>query len=34
MSNQTHDELNEINGVKPKKLLADGEEMEAKSQTR
>jgi DNA ligase-1 len=28
------DELAEINGVKPKVLLADGEEMEAKSMTR
>lgn len=29
-----NDELADINGVKPKKYLADGEECEAKSQTR
>ena len=28
------DELAEIDGIKPKKYLADGEECEAKSQTR
>jgi len=28
------DELAEINGVKPKKYLADGDEIEAKSMTR
>ncbi|KLO11458.1 DNA ligase/mRNA capping enzyme [Schizopora paradoxa] len=33
MSDPSQVNLDEINGVKPKKLLADGEEVEAKSQT-
>jgi DNA ligase-1 len=33
-SDSNEDELAEINGVKPKVLLEDGDEMEAKSMTR
>ena len=34
MSTMPKDDLAEINGVKPKKYLADGDECEAKSHTR